>query len=183
MFRAAGSCRVVSGPLLPGLAELAPVGTSASSTRPCRQPEQDGMAPLTTQPPPARFSLAPRSCCGPEDRCRLRTSCGAAPTALFLPMTGRGFPGAPDLLPGLTGRGGPPGRHPGPAVGTPGPLTLVTMSPDPGFLSLISWPLCSTCGISLPRPGIEPLPPAVEAQSLNHWTTKEALDIGCFTFK
>ena len=30
------------------------------------------------------------------------------------------------------------------------------------------------CGISVPRPGIEPVPPAVEAQSLNHWTTREA---------
>lgn len=118
---------MVSGPLLPDLAELAPVGTSASSARPCRQPEQDGTAPLTTRPPPTHLSLAPRPCCGPEERCRLRTSCGAAPTVLLLPMTGRGCPGAPDLLPGLT-RGGPPGRHPGPAVGTPGPLTLVTVS-------------------------------------------------------
>ena len=26
------------------------------------------------------------------------------------------------------------------------------------------------------RPGIEPVPPAVEAQGLNHWTTREVLD-------
>ena len=29
------------------------------------------------------------------------------------------------------------------------------------------------CGILVPRPGIEPLPPAMEAQTLNHWTTRE----------
>ena len=29
------------------------------------------------------------------------------------------------------------------------------------------------CGISVPRPGIEPVLPAVEAQSANHWTTRE----------
>ena len=27
------------------------------------------------------------------------------------------------------------------------------------------------CGLFVPRPGIEPSPPAVEMQSLNHWTT------------
>ena len=29
------------------------------------------------------------------------------------------------------------------------------------------------CGILVPWPGIEPVPPAVEAQSSNHWTTRE----------
>ena len=29
------------------------------------------------------------------------------------------------------------------------------------------------CGVLVPRPGIEPAPPAVEAQSLNHWTARE----------
>ena len=29
------------------------------------------------------------------------------------------------------------------------------------------------CGILVPRPGIKPVPPAVEAQSLNHWTSRE----------
>ena len=28
-------------------------------------------------------------------------------------------------------------------------------------------------GILIPRPGMEPVPPAIEAQSLNHWTTRE----------
>ena len=29
------------------------------------------------------------------------------------------------------------------------------------------------CGILVPRPGIEPVPPAMEVQSLNHWTARE----------
>ena len=35
------------------------------------------------------------------------------------------------------------------------------------------WSCFTACGISVPWPGIEPVPPAVEAQSLNHWTTRE----------
>ena len=29
------------------------------------------------------------------------------------------------------------------------------------------------CGILVPQTGIEPTPPAVEAQSCNHWTASE----------
>ena len=29
------------------------------------------------------------------------------------------------------------------------------------------------CGILVPRPGIKPMPPALEAQHLNHWTARE----------
>ena len=29
------------------------------------------------------------------------------------------------------------------------------------------------CGILVLRPGMEHLPPAVEVQSLNHWTTRK----------
>ena len=33
---------------------------------------------------------------------------------------------------------------------------------------------CSVaCGILVPQPGIKPVPPAVKAWSLNHWTAKE----------
>ena len=32
---------------------------------------------------------------------------------------------------------------------------------------------CGACRILVPKPGIEPLPPAVEAQSLNHWIIRE----------
>ena len=35
------------------------------------------------------------------------------------------------------------------------------------------WPRRTACGRLVPRPGIEPTPPAVEAWSPNHWTTRE----------
>ena len=38
---------------------------------------------------------------------------------------------------------------------------------------LFIWQHCESCWILVPWPGIEPVPPAVEAQSLNHWTTRE----------
>ena len=36
------------------------------------------------------------------------------------------------------------------------------------------WPHPAACGILVPLPGIQPTPPALAVQSLNHWTTKEA---------
>ena len=35
------------------------------------------------------------------------------------------------------------------------------------------WLYYTACGISAPHPGIEPVLPAVEALSLNHWTARE----------
>ena len=35
------------------------------------------------------------------------------------------------------------------------------------------WPHRTACGILVPRPGIEPVLPAPEAWSLNHWTARE----------
>ena len=35
------------------------------------------------------------------------------------------------------------------------------------------WPCHAACGILVPQPGIEPMPPAVEVQSPNHWTARE----------
>ena len=35
------------------------------------------------------------------------------------------------------------------------------------------WPYHTACGILVPRPGMEPAPPALEVQSLNHWTPRE----------
>ena len=32
---------------------------------------------------------------------------------------------------------------------------------------------CEACGFFVPRPGIEPVSPAVAAWSPNHWTTRE----------
>ena len=37
----------------------------------------------------------------------------------------------------------------------------------------------AACGILVPRPGIKPMPPAVEAWSLNHWPTRE---VPCWGF-
>ena len=37
----------------------------------------------------------------------------------------------------------------------------------------------AVCGILVPGPGIKPMPTAVEAQSLNHWTTRE-VPVGLF---
>ena len=39
------------------------------------------------------------------------------------------------------------------------------------------WPRRVACRILVPRPGIEPVPPAVEAQSLKHWTAREAPEV------
>ena len=38
------------------------------------------------------------------------------------------------------------------------------------------------CGILVSQPGIQPVAPAVEAQSPNHWTTREVPSIKCFFF-
>ena len=35
------------------------------------------------------------------------------------------------------------------------------------------WPYHAACGILVPRSGIKPVLPAVEVQSLNHWTARE----------
>ena len=35
------------------------------------------------------------------------------------------------------------------------------------------WPSLAACGILVPRPGIKPVPPEVEARSPNHWTARE----------
>ena len=43
-----------------------------------------------------------------------------------------------------------------------------------GFLCfLFFWPRQAACGILVPRPGIKPVPPALGARSLNHWTARE----------
>ena len=46
------------------------------------------------------------------------------------------------------------------------------------FIFYIFRPCHVACRILVPRPGIEPAPPAVEAQHLNHWTTREVPDLG-----
>ena len=39
--------------------------------------------------------------------------------------------------------------------------------------SFIFWPCHAACGILVPWPGMEPAPPALEGQSLKHWTPRE----------
>ena len=45
------------------------------------------------------------------------------------------------------------------------------------FLFVCFWLYHVTCGISVPRPGIKLMPPALEALSLNHWTTNEVQEL------
>ena len=47
-------------------------------------------------------------------------------------------------------------------------------------LFFIFWPRCAACAVLVPQPGIKPVTPAVETQSINHWTTRE---IPWFPFK
>ena len=42
------------------------------------------------------------------------------------------------------------------------------------------WPRCVACGILVPRPGIEPVPPPLGVWSLNHWTTREVPKLCAF---
>ena len=37
----------------------------------------------------------------------------------------------------------------------------------------VFWQHRKACGILVPQPGMEPVPPAAEAQSPNHWTARE----------
>ena len=41
------------------------------------------------------------------------------------------------------------------------------------FFFFFFWPCHTACGILVPQPGIKPVPPALEAQSSNHWTARE----------
>ena len=46
---------------------------------------------------------------------------------------------------------------------------------------LFFWPCHLECGILAPQPGIEPVPPALEARSLNHWTAREFPSVSLFS--
>ena len=48
------------------------------------------------------------------------------------------------------------------------------------YLFFYFWLHHAACGILIPRPGTEPMPPAVEVRSLNHWTTREVPWLPCF---
>ena len=47
------------------------------------------------------------------------------------------------------------------------------------FSSFFFWPYQAAFGILVPRPRMEPVAPAVEAWSLNHWTSSE-VPLSCF---
>ena len=50
---------------------------------------------------------------------------------------------------------------------------LISILSFPFFSFFLIFLLChAACGILVTRPGIEPMPLALEAQSLNHWTAK-----------
>ena len=51
--------------------------------------------------------------------------------------------------------------------------TYIYISGTYYFFSLFFGPSCTACGILVPRPGMEPLPPALGASSLKHWTPRE----------
>ena len=48
------------------------------------------------------------------------------------------------------------------------------------FICNLYWPCCIAHGILVPQPGIELVPPAVEAQSPSQWTTGKFLDLSLF---
>ena len=54
---------------------------------------------------------------------------------------------------------------------------MLTLSHAELKLVFICWLLPTAYGILVPWPGIEPLPPAVEAWSLNHWTSEEVPEL------
>ena len=45
------------------------------------------------------------------------------------------------------------------------------------FIIIIFWPHYIACEILFPSPGIKPMSPTVEAQSPNHCTTREVLEM------
>ena len=50
------------------------------------------------------------------------------------------------------------------------------------FLFFFFWSHHAACWILVPQPGDEPVPPAVEVRSPNHWTTREFPNFSFFVF-
>ena len=78
----------------------------------------------------------------------------------------------------------PPTLMPVTSSGAPA-LVLFKLNDNRRFLFLflfliLFWPYCATCRILVPRPEIEPGPPAVEVWSPNHWTAREFPTEGLF---
>ena len=62
------------------------------------------------------------------------------------------------------------------------PNILSSAFPQDGFIYLFIWASTHACGILVPQPGIEHVPPAVETWSLNHWTAREVPEMALFFF-
>ena len=61
-------------------------------------------------------------------------------------------------------------------LGLPPPSHVPSLPPPfrPGGGQCYTVAMCHTaCRIPVPQAGVEPAPPAMEEQSLNHWTTRE----------
>ena len=70
-------------------------------------------------------------------------------------------------------------RPPYPALGFWLPIGLYTIGKSQQYfrfyVSLFSfWPRHTACRILVPQPGIKPIPPVVEAQCVNHWSTRKS---------
>ena len=50
-----------------------------------------------------------------------------------------------------------------------------------GFWFIYFWPCCTAWGILVPGSGIKPVPPTLDAQCPNPWTSREVLRLGFFT--
>ena len=72
-----------------------------------------------------------------------------------------------------------PPRTFGPAL--PNSVWLMFFRASPFRAVLFFRPHHVACGILVPQPGIKPTPPALEMQSLNHWTNRE-VPWGCSFF-
>ena len=55
------------------------------------------------------------------------------------------------------------------------PFGLLSTTFTTASLKKKNWPSCEACGILASQPGIEPMPHALGAWSLNHWTAREVL--------
>ena len=53
------------------------------------------------------------------------------------------------------------------------PFSLIKKNKHVSLFLTFFLPHCTACGILVYQPGIEPTTPALEAQSLNHWATRE----------
>ena len=65
--------------------------------------------------------------------------------------------------------------HRWPAFWSPSSLSVEEFEQSLGdpFIYLFIWLHRTACGILIPRPGVQPMPTALEVQSLNHWTARE----------